>query len=65
MPKTKKVLKEAGEKGYVLLLRHSKAEAALVDINYLAALQEAYENYLDTLEFDKTIGLKRIPLKNR
>lgn len=63
--KTKKVLKEAGERGYVFLLRHSKAEAALVDINYLAALQEAYEDYLDTLEFDKTIGLKRIPLKSR
>ncbi len=60
--KTNKVLKAAEERGYVYLIRHSKTKAAVVDTNYLAALQEAYEDYLDTLEFDKTIGLKRIPL---
>ena len=61
--KTNKVLREACEKSYVYLLRRSKPEAAIVDINYLTALQEAYEDYLDTLEFDKTIRLKRITLE--
>ena len=60
--KTNKVLKMASEKGFVYLIRRSKTEAAVVDIGYLNALREAYEDYLDTLEFDKTIDLKRIPL---
>lgn len=60
--KTNKVLLQAEEKGYVYLLRRSKLTAAVVDIKYLTALQEAYEDYLDTLEFDKTIKLKRTPL---
>ncbi|MBI4226491.1 type II toxin-antitoxin system Phd/YefM family antitoxin [Candidatus Roizmanbacteria bacterium] len=60
--KTNKVLQKAEEKGYVYLLRRSKVAAAVVDVKYLNALQEAYEDYLDTLEFDKTIKLKRIPL---
>lgn len=60
--KTNKVLLQAEEKGYVYLLRRSKLTAAIVDIKYLTALQEAYEDYLDTLEFDETIKLKRIPL---
>lgn len=61
--KTYEVLKGAIEGGYVYLLRHSKPEAALVDINYLAALQEVYEDHLDTLEFDRTVKLKRISLE--
>ena len=61
--KTLKVLKDALDLGYVNLVQRSKTKAALVDIEYLRALQEAYENYLDTLEFDKTINLKRIPLE--
>lgn len=60
--KTNQVLSQAAEKGLVYLLRRSKLEAAIVDIHYLNALQEAYEDYIDTLEFDKTIHLKRIPL---
>ena len=60
---TLKVLKTARTEGIAYLLRHSKAEAALVDIDYLAALQEAYEDYLDILEAEKTIKLPRIPLK--
>lgn len=60
--KTNEVLKNASKRGIVYLLRHSKKEAALVDINYLKALQEAHEDYLDVLEFDKTIGMKRISL---
>lgn len=60
--KTTKVLEEVKIQGIVRLLNRSKTEAALVDIDYFNALQEAYEDYLDTLEFDKTVGLKRIPL---
>lgn len=60
--RTNKVLQKAEEKGYVYLVRRSKVEAAVVDIKYLNALQEAYEDYLDTLEFDNTVNLKRIPL---
>ena len=60
--KTNKVLLKAEERGYVYLLRRSKVAAAVVDVKYLTALQEAYEDYLDTLEFDRTIKLKRIPL---
>lgn len=60
--KTNKVLLKAEERGYVYLLRRSKLTAAVVDIKYLNALQEAYEDYLDTLEFDQTIKLKRTPL---
>lgn len=60
--RTNKVLQKAEEKGYVYLVRRSKVEAAVVDVKYLNALQEAYEDYLDTLEFDNTVKLKRIPL---
>ena len=60
---TKKVLKDALRLGYINLVHRSKTKAALVDIEYFSALQEAYEDYLDTIEFDKTINLDRIPLK--
>lgn len=60
--KTSEVLKNAAEKGIVYLLRNSKTEAAIVDINYLKALEDAYEDYLDMLEYDKTINMKRISL---
>lgn len=59
---TSNVLKMANEQGFVILLRNSKPEAAVVDIKYLDALREAYEDQLDTIEFDRTINLKRIPL---
>jgi prevent-host-death family protein len=61
--KTSALLKEAGSRGYVYLVRRSKPTAAIVDLAYLAALQEAYEDYLDTLEFDATIGQKRLSLE--
>jgi prevent-host-death family protein len=61
--KTNIVLKRVAEKGMVYLVRHSKSEAAIVDAAYFNALKEAYENYLDTMEFDRTISLKRIPLE--
>lgn len=60
--KTNKVLLQAEENGFVYLLRRSKPAAAVVDIKYLEALQEAHEDYLDTLEFDETIKMKRVPL---
>lgn len=60
--KTLKILKQLNQKEIVYLFRRSKPEAALVSLNYLNALQEAYEDYLDILEYDRTIGLKRIPL---
>lgn len=60
--KTNKVLKAAENTGVVYLVRRSKTEAAVVNLDYLAALQEAYEDYLDTLEFDQTKSLKRTPL---
>ena len=63
--KTTKVLREVKDSGFAYLVNRSKTQAALVDIDYLTALQEAYEDHLDTIEFDKTIGLKRIPLRNR
>ncbi len=56
------VLKEAMQKGFVYLLRHSKPEAALVNLDYLNALQEAYEDSLDAREFDRTVRLKRLIL---
>lgn len=60
--KTNKVLKEAVQRGYAYLLRRSKPAAAIVDIEYLAALQEFYEDSLDIAEFDHTVQLPRIPL---
>lgn len=56
--KTLKVLKHALELGYVSLVHRSKTKAAIVDIEYLKALHEAYEDYMDTLEFDKAIKEK-------
>ena len=61
--KTNAILKQAANQGIVYLLRHSKKEAAIIDIEYLKSLQEAYEDYLDILEFDRTIVQKRISLE--
>lgn len=60
--KTSQILENLPEKGVVYIIRHAKKQAALVDIKYLTALQEAYEDYIDTIEYDKTIHQKRIPL---
>lgn len=59
---TSNVLNAALARGYVVLMRNSRPHAAVVDINYLKALQEAHEEQLDIDEFDKTIALKRISL---
>lgn len=60
--KTAEVLEETKKQQIVYVLSHSKPLAALVDVAYFQALQKAYEEYLDTLEFDETIGQKRISL---
>lgn len=60
--KTTQILAGLANKGFAYVVRNSKAEAAIIDLGYLQALQAAYEDYLDILEFDKTINLKRIPL---
>ncbi|HLD26960.1 MAG TPA: hypothetical protein VJB63_03320 [Patescibacteria group bacterium] len=60
---TNKVLLKAQENNYVYLFCRSKPAAAIVDLKYLDVLQRTYEDYLDTLEFDKTISLKRISLE--
>lgn len=61
--KTAAILKRTASKGLVYLVRHSRPEAALLDLDYFNALKAAYEDYLDTREFDRTINLKRIPLE--
>lgn len=61
--RTNAVLKEASNHGFAYLFRRSRLEAAVVDPLYLRALQEASEDYLDIIEFDKTVGLKRLPLE--
>jgi len=55
---TSEVLEQAIARGYVYLIKNSKRKAALVDADYLTALLEAYEDYMDTLEFDKAIKEK-------
>ena len=47
-----------------IIVQRSTPKAVIMDIDYFNALQEAYEDYLDTLEFDKTISLKRVSLKH-
>ena len=61
--KTSKVLKDASDNGYVYVTRNSKKEAAVVDSSYLENLQDAYEDYLDIIEYDKTINEPRTSWK--
>jgi len=60
--KTLDVVNAAQAHGYVQIIHNSKAKVAVVDSQYLAALQEAYEDCLDTLEFDRTVDLPTITL---
>lgn len=62
--KTNKVLSTVASKGIAYVIRHSKATAAVINIDYLNALTQAYEDYCDIVEFDRTIGLKRVPLEH-
>ena len=56
-------LNNLNEEKLFLLLQNSKPKGALVDLEYLKMLQTAYEDYLDVLEFDKTINEKTISWK--
>ena len=56
-------LNNLNEEKLFLLLQNSKPKGALVDLQYLKMLQTAYEDYLDVLEFDKTINEKTISWK--
>lgn len=51
--KTLDVVNAAQALGYVQIIQNSKAKVAVVDSQYLSSLQEAYEDYLDMLEFDR------------
>ena len=62
--KTLDVINAAQAQGYVHVIQNSKAKVAVVDVAYLAALQEAYEDYLDSVEFDKTAEQPRISLED-
>jgi len=51
--KTSDVIATAMADGYVHIIQNSKPKVAVVDSEYLSALQEAYENQLDVEEFDR------------
>ncbi len=62
--KTSDVIAAATSLGYVHIIQNSKPKVAVVDSEYLASLQEAYEDYMDTLEFDRTVNLPTISLED-
>ncbi len=61
--KTLDVVNAAKIHGYVHIIQNSKANVAVVDSAYLAALQEAYEDQMDIIEFDKTVNEPTITLE--
>ena len=54
--KSASILKSLDEEKLVLLLQNSKPKGALVDLEYIKMLQEAYEDYLDILAYDSAIN---------
>lgn len=62
--KTTRVIESALINNYVHIIQNSKSKVALVDSGYLRMLQESYEDYLDTLEYDRTVNLPRITLED-
>jgi len=50
-----KILKNLPKEKLYLLIQNSKAKGAIIDIDYLKTLQQAYEDYLDIQTFDKTV----------
>lgn len=62
--KTAKVLADVLKGGVGYIIKNSKPQFALVDIEYLKTLQEAYEDYLDVIEFDKRSKEKTISWKD-
>lgn len=61
--KTSDVIATAMADGYVHIIQNSKPKVAVVDSDYLSALQEAFEDQMDVKEFDRTIGLPTISLE--
>ena len=61
--KTLDVVNAAKANGYVHIIQNSKADIALVDSQYLLSLQEAYEDQMDIIEFDKTVNEPTISLE--
>lgn len=59
--KSASILKTLADEKFLLLIQNSKPKGALVDLEYLKMLQEAYEDYLDILTFDQTIREPTIP----
>ena len=51
--KTLDVINAAKASGYVQIIQNSKIDVAVVDAAYLTALQEAYEDQMDIIEFDR------------
>lgn len=51
--KTSDVIATAMADGYVHIIQNSKPKIAVVDSDYLSALQEAYEDQMDVEEFDR------------
>lgn len=60
--KTNDVLAAAKQLGYVSVVKNSQTNTYIVDSKYFLALQEAYEDYLDSIEYDKGVeSLKKEP----
>lgn len=62
--KTKEVIESAIENDYVHIIQNSKAKVVLVDSGYFEAARDAYEDYLDVQEFDRTIDEPRVSLED-
>lgn len=59
--KSASILKTLADEKLLLLIQNSKPKGALVDLEYLKMLQEACEDYLDMLTFDKAVGEPTLP----
>lgn len=57
------ILASLNQEKLYLLMQNSKPAGALVDLEYLKMLQEIFEDYLDTLAFDKAINEPTISWK--
>ena len=61
--KSASILKTLADEKLLLLIQNSRPRGALVDLEYLKMLQEAYEDYLDILAFDQTISQPTVSWK--
>ena len=59
--KSASILKTLADEKLLLLIQNSQPKGALVDLEYLKMLQEAYEDYLDILAFDQAVSEPAIP----